>query len=149
MNFTDTLDKTADQIEKPPLLPVGEYVWAVEKTPSIIDKEEWEIVEYQCRCVEPMESVDADALQDFIAKTGALSKQRQRNAFLFSKTDAGAFARTEYNHKQFLTNTLKCWDESTETLKQGMAKSVNRQFIGSIKWTGGEYANLGKTAPLE
>ncbi len=155
MKFTDTLDKEATQIEKPPTMPVGTYVWVVTKHPTYEAErsDEWEFVEYAVRCVRPTEEVDPDILAEFTAKAGKLTDQFNRVSFLFSKTDEGGFKKTEFNHKQFLTETLKCWEDGA-SLKQAMAASVNKQFLGWIKWQPDKqnpelmHANIGRTAPL-
>lgn len=155
MNFLDTLDVTAEQIEKPPLMPQGPYIWVVHKAPDINDdKDDWTIVEYQARCVGASEALDPDLVNEFVSRAGELKNQFNRVSFLFSKTDAGQAAKTDYQHRLWLENTLKCWLPG-ETKKQAMAKAVNCKFIGEVKWVPDKntpdlyHTNIGRTAPVE
>lgn len=152
LKFSDVANKKADEIERPPLPPVGTYLWLVTKIPTIQEnvKDQWDIVEYQVKAVAAQDDVDAEA----IAAYGNVSNITNRIAFLFDTTDPAKFAQTEYNHKRFLAEHLQCWEDGAG-LKEAMNSSVNHQFLGTVKWTPDKqdpevyHANISKTAPVE
>lgn len=152
LRFSEVANKKSEDIERPPLPPVGTYLWNVTKIPTITEnvKDQWDIVEYQVKGVAAQDDVDAEA----IAAYGNVTNIQNRIAFMFDTTDPAKFAQTEYNHKRFLEEHLKCWEEGM-SLKEAMNNAVNHQFLGTIKWAPDKndpeiyHANIGKTAPVE
>lgn len=151
MNFSEALNLPGDEIERPPLLPVGAYVWMVEKIPALDETpKEWSFVDFPLKLVRPTDSVDADALQAY----GNLTNVRQRHRFIFDKNDETAFKRTLYNLKRFLAETLKVEGVENVPLKQALSQSVNHQLIAEIVWKKDKnddeimHANIGKVAPV-
>lgn len=152
LKFSEVANKKSEDIERPPLPPVGTYLWLVSKIPTIQEnvKDQWDIVEYPVKAVAAQEDVDAEA----IAAYGNVANITNRIAFLFDTTDPAKFAQTEYNHKRFLEEHLQCWEEGA-SLKEAMNASVNHQFLGTVKWTPDKqdpeiyHANISKTAPVE
>lgn len=152
LRFSEVANKKLDDIERPPLPPVGEYIFLVTKIPTITEgvKDQWDVVEYQVKAISALESVDPDA----IAAYGNVTGITNRVSFMFDITDPAKFAQAEYNHKRFLQEHLKCSDESMG-LKEAMNAAVNCQFTGTIKWAPDKndpevyHANISKTAPVE
>lgn len=153
LNFTETLNTNVADIERPPLMPIGTYRWAVEKIPSIETTKDakWDVVNFQVKCLGPQDDVDPDAIREF----GDLTKVRQRHSFLFDKEDKNAFDRTLYGLKRFLADHLKIDGADEMPLKQALNASVNKQFLSNIVWRADkndpeiQHANLGRTAPLD
>lgn len=151
MDFTSTLDKSPDDIPRPPLQPAGTYVWVIEKVAQLSKSPDGktEYVDFPLRCVAPTDDVDADALAEF----GPLKDVRQRIRFFFNSEDDTAFKRSEYNLKRFLFDHVKL---PSMPMKQALTACANKQVLGSIVWKadtssdeGLQFANIGKTAPVE
>lgn len=151
MNFSDVAKKRASEIERPPLPPVGEYIFVITKIPAINEnvQDKWDIVEYTCKVVSPMESVDPDAIQAY----GDVTRVQLRLSFMFEKADTANFMQTEFNHKRFLTEHVKCMSDD-QSIFEGMNASVHQQFVGTISWKADKkdaevfHANITRTAPL-
>lgn len=151
-NFDEILDKTLENVERPPLAPLGEYVFMVTKVPEIRDLESpkgsWKVVEFQCVGVRPTESVDPDLFRAY----GEAKNIRVRNSFMFDKNDDAAAATTEFRLKTFLQDHLGI--DSALSMKEAMNASVNKQFIGTLNYRADandanvQYHNLAKSAPL-
>lgn len=152
-NFDDILDKTMDSVERPPLAPLGEYVFQVTKLPEPMrdldsPKGSWKVLEFPMQAVRPTESVDPD----LFAVYGEAKNIRVRNSFMFDKNDEAASAQTEFRLKTFLQDHLGL--PASMTLKEAINASVNKQCIGTLRYRADgnnaevQYHDLGKTAPL-
>lgn len=147
MNFAEIANKKVEEVERPPLLPIGVYRFQVTKLPAIVDKDAWEIVEFSLR---PVEAVDADT-EDY---KGDIKNALMRRAFLFDKNDEVAFGRTLFSLRTFLEKHLQCADPSM-SIKEAMNSSVNAQCLGTVQWKQDKedkelfHANITSTAPLE
>lgn len=152
-NFMDALNTKVSDVERPPLMPVGTYRWMVEKLPAIdtIGDGKWDVVDFPLKCIGAEEDVDADALSEF----GNINNVRMRHRFMFNKEDEAEFKRTEYNLKRFCLDTLRVDADEGATFKELLNGSVNCQLMATVRWRtdkrDGEtqYAEIGKTAPLE
>lgn len=152
-NFDDILDKTLESVERPPLAPIGEYIFQVTKLPEPRDldspKGSWKVVEFPMQAVRPTDSVDPDMM----AAYGEAKNIRVRNTFMFDKNDEAASAQTEFRLKTFLQDHLGI--PSNMSLKEALNASVNKQCIGTLRYRADanspdiQYHDLGKTAPLE
>lgn len=150
-NFGEILNKKATEVEKPPIPPQGTYRFTVTKVPEATESSsgEWDILNFQCQAVEPMDNVDMD---DY---NGEVSGIRLRKSFLFNKNDEVEFQRTEYNLRTFLVNHLGL-DEDL-SLSELLNESKGAEFLGDVTWREdnregmeGEFqADIGRTAPVE
>lgn len=153
MNFQDALTTKVDEIERPPLLPIGTYRWLVEKHPTIdtIANGRFDVCDFLLKCVEAMDDVDDDDIKAY----GDITNARQRHRFMFNKEDEAGFKRSQYNLKRFLTEHLKIEAEEGMSLKELLALSVGHQCLGTVRWRPDQndpeiqYAEIGSTAPVE
>lgn len=151
MNFQDALNTKISDIEKPPLQPHGTYKWVVSKVPTIDESNpNWGYMDFPLKCLGATEDVDQDGLKAF----GNLQNVFQRLRFLFNRNDDIEFKKTEHRVRRFLEDTLKIDGVADMALKEGLARSVNHQFLAQIVWTPDRedketiHANIGKFAPL-
>lgn len=154
-DFASILNRTTGTIERPPTMPIGEYIWKIKGLPRY-DKSSVKstpFAEFVCVPIKPLDSVDTDALEECLnRKTGKklLSDMIQKITFYLTE-DA------TYRLKEFAINDLKVAteDEANEmTLSALIELMPNSEFIGTINHTPSKdgksvYANLGSTAPVE
>lgn len=150
--FSEILNKTTEDVKRPPNAPVGTYVLAVQKVPEIgevkSEKGEWDTITYQLRGVRATDDVDPDELKAY----GDPKNIFVRKQFMFDRKDEAAFARTEFSHKEFLEKHLGM---GSGNLKELMSQTAGKQCLGAIAprqdtrdsnvW----YDDLKRTAPLE
>lgn len=152
LNFDEIMDTVAENVERPPLPPLGEYVFQIIQLPTMndveSDKGSWKAVEFQVQGVRATESVDPDML----AAYGAPKNIRSRLSFMFDKNDDAAAKTTEFLMKTFLVEHLGL--PPGGTLKELLNQSVNKQFIGTVSYRADksdpnlQYIRVGKTAPV-
>lgn len=133
MNFMDALNTKASDIEKPKLMPVGTYVWAVNKPhkESTSKDGKWFTIEVPCVPKMPYdaaEDVNADDLQEFGNLASAVNSIR---FMLDTQGGANDLEKFQYNLKRFLIDTLRVEGDSDSTLKELLAKSVGAEFIAA------------------
>lgn len=134
VNFADALDVDVNDVERPPNLPQGTYIWAVAKVPEISTTKsgEWDVVEFQIKPVSAESDVDPDELEAF----GSLASGVNRISFM-APTDPSKEAdrkKTLYRIKKFLVDVLRVEGGEGATLKQLMAGCVNHQFLAQAVW---------------
>lgn len=152
MNFADALDTKVEEIERPPLLPMGTYVWMVTKHPEIdtIADGRFDVCDYTLKCIRAMDDVDKVDL----AKFGSLENVTRRFRFMFNKEDDAAFKKTEFYHKQFLVDHLGIKAKKGATTKALMAEATNNQCLGVVSWRPDknnpeiQYDEIKRTAPV-
>lgn len=152
LNFRDIAKKKLEEVERPPLPPVGTYLWLVTKLPVIETSadEKWDYVIFPVKIVAPTEDVDSDAINAY----GDITKYQTTHRFIFDKNDPAKFAQTEFNLRRFLEEHLKCADPSM-SMTEAMNAAVNNQFLAPIVWRADKndaelmHANIGRTAPTE
>ena len=148
-NLADILDTKVDDIEKPPLPPMGTYVMAVEKFEQV-ERGDWKIIEIFFKGVRPTEDVDEDDLKDF----GGVESVKLRNAFMFGDDEASN-ATTKYALRRFIAEHLQVEGAEDGSLGQALANSVNHQCFVTCVHTPSKknpedsFANVKSTAPLE
>lgn len=150
LNFADIAGKKLDEIEKPPLPPVGTYRWIITKLPEVTTSPDgkWDILNINCRAVEALDDVD---MTDY---SGQVTNIVNRLSFMFNKEDEAEFEKSLYRARTFFENHVRC-AEPGDTLGQAMNNSVNQSFNGTIAWRQDKndsdvfHANIGKTAPLD
>lgn len=152
INFDEIMGAVADTVERPPLAPIGDYVFNIPQVPVLgeVDSEKgsWNTVEFQVVGVRPTDTVDPDMFKAY----GEAKNIRTRLSFMFDKNDEAAAKTTEFRLKTFLVDHLGL--DGKLTIKELLNASVNHQFIGSLNYRADardasiQYHNLGKTAPL-
>lgn len=152
VDFASIANKKMEEVERPPLPPVGDYRLRVMKLPvsTKSNDEAWEFLRFNMKVVEPMENVDVASYP------GDLSNAILSKSFVFNSNDEAAFEQTLYNLRQFLESHLKC-AEPGMSIAEALNASVNAECIGSCKWsqdkrdeTGETFnAEIGRTAPVE
>jgi len=150
MNFNDALNVKMEEIERPPLIPVGTYRAVVSKVPSTdtIAKGAYDVLDFILKLVEAQDDVDQDELKAY----GPLTNAAVRHRFLFDTEDKSKFDRTLYNLKRFLEEHLKVEGGS---LKECINNARNQQCLVAVKWRPDkddpevQYNEVGRTAPVE
>lgn len=155
--FTDALDRSAEEIKRPPVLPVGHYIWQIDKFPDVEEftssrtGDTFERLTFLMTCLSAHDDVDPDELDSF----GNVSGQKNRKVFLFNTTDGKEvdYERSEYNLKRFLVDHCGV-DEEGKTLGQLLEDAVGAQFLGEIKHRPDPddpeivYAEVGRTSAV-
>lgn len=155
MRFSDALDRKLEDIKRPPNLPVGHYVWQVQKHPDMDDIESsktgmtYDRIVFQLSCISASDDVDEDELADF----GNVQGQVQRKTFMFptDEEEKASFERTMFNLRRFLGHLGV--DENLP-LSEALANSVGQQCLGELTHRPDPndpevvYAEVGKTAEL-
>jgi len=152
VDFASIASKKIDEVERPPLPPVGTYRFRVMKVPESTKSqdEQWEFVRFQCRAVEALDNVDTSDYK------GDISNIMLSKAFVFNTQDEAAFETTLFQMRQFMEKHLKC-TEAGMTIAESLNASVNAEFLGDVRWQqdkrdqSGETFNaeIGRTAPVE
>lgn len=152
LNFRDIANKKLDDVERPPLPPVGTYLWQITKVPTIetLSGDKWDVVDFQLKAIAPTEDVDADAIAEF----GSVNKIFTRHRFMFNKEDQAEFDRSLFNMRRFLEEHVKCATKDM-SITEALNASVNQQVLASIVWKADKndpelmHANIGRTAPVD
>lgn len=152
VSFLDIANKKVEDIEKPPLPPVGTYRWSITKLPEVTRSQDgkWEFLRVPCRVVEAMDNVDLDDYKG--DPTGIVMSV----SFVFNTEDEAEFEKTLWRARTFFEKHVQCV-EADATLAQMLNASVNGQFLGDIAWRqnkrdeSGEtmQADIGRTAPVQ
>lgn len=153
MNFADIATRKVEEIERPPLPPVGTYRWLVTKLPeqSKVGKDDqYDVVTFYVKAVEALDNVDMESYK------GEVNGILLRKAFLFDTLDEAKFEQTLFNLRTFLEKHLRCAEAGT-TINEALNAAVNGEFLGDVRWTqdkrdeSGEtfQAEIGRTAPVE
>lgn len=153
MRFADALDRRGEEIERPPLAPVGTYLWTVSKMPEMdtIADGRFDVVDFQLKCIAPQDDVDPDALAEY----GSIAGLSRRHRFLFNTEDEANFNRTLFNMKRFIKEHLLVENFDSIPMKEALAQCVNAQCLASIRWRPDPrdpeimYDEIDRTAPAE
>ena len=152
VDFASIASKKVEEVERPPLPPVGTYRFRVTKVPESTKSgdEQWEFVRFFCRAVEPLDNVD---MSDYKGDPANIMLSK---TFMFNTQDEAAFEATLFQMRQFMEKHIRCV-ESGMTIAESLNASVNAEFLGDVKWSqdkrdqSGETFNaeIGRTAPVE
>jgi len=134
MNFTESLNRKMEEVERPPLPPVGHYIMQVVSQPELdlIESartgKEYDKVLFPVEVVSACDDVDQDELSEF----GNVQGIRLRKEFLFSRAeeDKQSYARSEYQMRQFLAEHLGL--DAEMSFSEAFPASVGAQFIGEL-----------------
>lgn len=152
VDFASIASKKVEDVERPPLPPVGTYRFRVTKIPtqSKSGDEQWEMVNFSCKVVEPMDNVEVG---DY---PGDITNVLLQKGFVFNTQDEAAFETTLFQLRQFCEKHLQCV-EAGMSIAEMLNNSVNAEFLGDVRWRpdkrdqSGETFNaeIGRTAPVE
>jgi hypothetical protein len=154
MDFNKALAVKASAVEKPPLPPIGHYIFQISKKPEIKESEtsSWSSINFQCQAVgvfEDADDVDADDLKKF----GGVKNVQTRYSFMFNDEDETQQARSLFYLKEFLVKQLGL--EDTASLMENLSASINKRFVGKLRHRPDKnkpedvYAEIEKTAAVE
>lgn len=126
--FDEYLDRKAEDIKAPPLLPPGTYLAQVKSHPERKDTPEWEFLEFSLVVVEPDE-VDEEELAGF----GKVAGFPIRHSFGFSKKPDDERSRelSLNGLKTFLTS-LGIEFEGSMSLGEAIAQSPGCQAVVKV-----------------
>jgi hypothetical protein len=151
LSFADIADRKLEDIERPPLAPVGTYIFQCYKMPesSTTANGDWDIVNIPLRAVEAVE-VDPEELAAF----GHIKNIMLSVRVMFNKNDETEFSRSMFNLRRILEDHFKSATPDM-TLKEALASVVNQRVLGGVSWKADKndsdlfHANITKTAPVE
>lgn len=155
LNFMSALDVKAEDVKPVPVPPAGHYVFQVTKPGVINDGEVWQSVRFSCQAVSVFEDandVDPDDLKAF----GKVTSIMNDKSFMFNKQDGTEtdLIRFMNDVKRFCADHLQIEGAEKMTLRELMAKSANKRFVGQLNLKPAKnnpeqlMANIGKTAPV-
>lgn len=152
VDFASIASKKVEDVERPPLPPVGTYRFRVTKVPESTKSQDeaWEFVRFNCKAVEALDNVE---VSDY---PGDITNVLLQKAFVFNTQDEAAFETTLFQMKQFCEKHLQCV-EAGMSIAEMLNNSVNAEFLGDVVWRqdkrdqSGETFNaeIGRTAPVE
>lgn len=151
-NFAEIANKKVEDVERPPLPPVGTYRFRVMKVPESTKSsdEQWEFLRFNCRAQEALDNVETD---DYPGEIGNIMLSK---SFVFNSVDEAAFETTLFQLRQFCEKHLRCVEPGMSVAEM-LNASVNAEFLGDVKWQqdkrdqSGETFNaeIGRTAPAD
>lgn len=150
LNFADVAKKKVEDVERPPLPPIGTYRWTVTKIPEVTTSKDdkWDFLTFPVKVIEALEDVDTEDYK------GAVTSIVNRVQFIFNKEDQVAFDQTMFRVRTFLEKHLQVADAGM-SVSEALNASVGSQFLGTIGYrqdkndTTLQYAEISKTAPLD
>lgn len=141
--FEDILNRPAEDIKAPPVLPVGTYHTIIAGLPERgkSSKKQTDFFKFTHKIVAPLSDVDEEALAQ--VEGGVIGKTIDNTLYV---TEKSAFML-----KELLENTGV--DLSGKTLAAGIDEVVNREVLIVIKHESSEdgqrtFAKVGKTMPM-
>jgi len=154
-NFLEALDVKVDEIEKPPLPPIGHYVFQVSKPVRFgeVGQGVWDTVDFQLTAKEAKEDVDPKELKAM----KAIGNVSLRHRFMFRKVceneeEEKQADRAKYNLRLFLSNHLGI-DTSGMSVRQALDAAQGQICLANVQHRPNPddpenpYAEIGRTAP--
>lgn len=152
VDFASIASKKVEEVERPPLPPVGTYRFRVMKIPTSTKStdEQWEFLRFNCKVIEALDNVE---ISDY---PGDVANIMLPKAFIFNSGDEAAFETTLFQLRQFCEKHLQCVEPGM-SIAEMLNASVNAEFLGDVRWSqdkrdqSGETFNaeIGRTAPVE
>lgn len=151
VNFTDALNTKVGDVERPPLLPIGEYTAKVAKVPTMdtIAQDRFDVCDFTLQITGVVEA-DEDDITEF----GNVVGQNVRHRFMFNKEDETNFQRSLFNLRRFLEEHLKCCKDKDD-LKVALNNSVGADCTIQVRHRPDpqdaeiKYVEVARTAPIE
>lgn len=155
MNFLEALNTKVADITKPPLLPVGTYLWGVHKPhrESTSKDGKWSTIEIPVVPKEPYSDAE-DVNVDELSLYGDLKQGVNSIRFMLDNTAEGTVAidKFMYNLKRFLLDTLKVEGDDDSTLKELLGKMVGSELLAQASHrqsdTGEVFCDVKNWAPV-
>jgi len=156
MDFSEALNVKVDEIERPPLAPVGHYVFQISKPVAFgeVGNGRFDTVDFALKASEARDDVDPDDL----AAAGGINAVNLTHRFLINKgEDEDSEAqrkRTLYNIRNFLVRTLGL-EEEGKTLKELLDEAHGQLLIAEVAHRADPkdaeimYPEIKRTAPVE
>jgi len=157
MNFLEALNTKVADIEKPALMPIGTYIWAVHKPhkESVSKDGKWSTIEIPCVPKMPYDAAE-DVDMDELAEYGDLKAGVNSIRFMLDNTAEGNVAVEKFlwNIRRFLLDTLKLEGDEDTTVKELLGKMVGAEFIAQAAHRedperGETYCDVKNYAPLD
>lgn len=152
MNFTDVLNTKVEEIERPPLPPLGTYRCVVKSVPVMgersSEKGEWDTIDF------PLQAVEAVTVNEEEVETFGLQNVQLRHGFMFDRHDATKQDQSKFRLKVFLEKHLGL-DPKGKTLTQMLNEAVGSECLVTVRYRQDpndaeiQYPEVGKTAPVE
>ncbi len=145
-NFQDILNKNADDIHPPPVLPEGSYHTVLIGLPEQGEssKKKTPQLKFLHKIIAPLDDVDPDQITEFEADGETIAGQEVENIHYVTR-------KTENMMKEFLIN---CGiDMAGKSLAEGIDESPNAEVIVFMKHEQSEdgkrtYSKVRYTAPI-
>lgn len=147
LNFAEALATRYEDIEKPPLPPLGTYNFQI-KSYKPDTRGDYETLDFQVTAISATDEVDSDELAAYGPVTGIST----RLTFMFDKNDPNRFAQTLDRLKTFLGDHVGCYSDG-QALKEGLANSLGGVFSASTRYRPNkddpeiQYFEIDRTAP--
>ena len=142
--FSPILKRPASEIKRPPPLPIGHYLWAVQGLPRFdkSSKKGTDFVEFNCKLLQPLDDVDPADLE----AAGGIGDRTKTLTFYLTEKSA-------YRLTEFMRDDLGI-DGEGKSVEQMIDETPGRQFLAAIihepsRDGKGIYDNIGATAPVE
>lgn len=152
VDFASIASKKVEDVERPPLPPVGTYRFRVIKVPesSKSGDDQWEFIRFNCKAVEALDNVEVG---DY---PGDITNILLQKVFVFNTQDEAAFETTLFQLRLFCEKHLQCVEDGM-SIAEMLNNSVNAEFLGDVRWKqdkrdeSGETFNaeIARTAPVE
>lgn len=122
-NFTDILDKPAEEIKAPPPIPTGTYLCVVDGPPEFKEQKNFKICEFKLKIIQAFADVDDAAFRE----AGGAGRTLRHGIFLNDKEGN----TTDWALLQFLENY--CGIEKTgKTLRVMLPESAGKQVLATV-----------------
>jgi hypothetical protein len=150
--FTEALDRAAENIQRPPNLPVGDYILQISKMPENTQlNADYSKITHVCKVVEATDTVDPDDLEEFGNPVG----QVVTKDFIFDEREEG-----EVNFERSLSDLKNFYEHCGIDVEKGspkewMSEANGMSFMGNLRHDPDKndaeiiYVRIGKTAPVE
>jgi spermidine/putrescine-binding protein len=152
VDFASIASKKVEDVERPPLPPVGTYRFRVMKVPESTKSQDeaWEFIRFLCRAVEATDNVELEGYK------GDVNNIVLTKTFMFDTQDEAKFEQTLFQLRQFCEKHLQCVEPGMSVAEM-LNATVNAEFLGDVRWQqdkrdqSGETFNaeIGRTAPVE
>lgn len=155
LDFMKALDVKAEDVKPVPTPPAGHYVFQVTKPGAINDGEQWQSVRFTSQAVSVFEDAN-DVDPEDLAAYGKVTSLVNDKSFMFDKINGteADLIRFQNDVKRFCVDHLQIEGADKMTLRQMLAASVNKRFVGQVVLKPRKdnpeamNVNIGKTAPV-
>lgn len=133
--FSDALNRTADDIKRPPNLPMGNYIFtvkSVEQGEMTSQKGTWETLDFLLVVNEPCDDVDPDELAEFGANVAG-QMIRKRIMFSTDEAESRGYELSMNELKRLLDHCQIGFTSGGEmTVGEAIANVPGAQLMGTV-----------------